>query len=97
MNQVYEQIYAVVEGIPRGKVMSYGQIARIVGQPRSARMVGRAMRHCPPRLPWHRVVMSDGAIAEGAHGDFWRALLEAEGVSFLRSGRVDMAACRWLG
>ncbi len=97
MNPFYQEIYAVVAQIPYGKVMSYGQIAWRLGQPRSARMVGRAMRYCPDALPWHRVVMSDGTIAGGTHADLRLALLEAEDVPFLANGRVDIKACRWLG
>ena len=97
MNPLYKQIYDIIEKIPYGKVVSYGQIAWMIGQPRSARMVGRAMRHCPQELPWHRVVMSDGKIAGGFYADLRRELVKAEGVPFLASGRVDMKACRWVG
>ena len=93
MNPFYEKVYAVVEQIPYGKVMSYGQIARMLGRPRSAREVGRAMRHCPDNLPWQRVVMRDGAITGGMFADIRKAMLESEGVTFLADGRVDMESC----
>jgi len=51
MNSFYEDIYKIVARIPYGKVMSYGRIARILGRPRAAREVGRAMRYCPEALP----------------------------------------------
>ena len=82
--------------IPRGRVVSYGQIARLLGSPRAARQVGWAMRQCPEELPWQRVIMSDGSIAGGGWSELRRALLEEEGVPFLPDGRVDMARCRWL-
>ena len=97
MNQFYEEVYAVVERVPYGKVISYGQIARLLGQPRAARAVGRAMRICPDSLPWQRVVMADGAVTGGGFAEMRRAILESEGVKFLSDGRVDMSTCGWLG
>lgn len=97
MNPFFEQVYAVVEQIPYGKVISYGQIARLLGRPRAAREVGWAMRCCPERLPWQRVVMADGSVAGGMFSDTRKAALESEGVPFLPDGRVDMSSCRWLG
>ena len=90
MNQFYQDIYEIVRNIPHGKVISYGQIAKMLGRPRNAREVGRAMRICPDDIPWQRVVMSDGSIAGGMFADMRKALLESEGVSFLPDGRVDM-------
>ncbi len=95
MNPFYKQIYDIVAQIPPGKVVSYGQIARMLGRPRSAREVGRAIRVCPDKLPWQRVVMQDGSIAGGSMPEIRRAMLEAEGVSFLADGRVDMDTSRW--
>ena len=93
MNQFYEQIYEVVRQIPNGKVMSYGQIARVLGRPRNAREVGRAMRICPEDLPWQRVVMADGTVIGGNYAEIRRAMLEEEGVTFLADGRVNMKLC----
>ena len=90
MSEFYKQVYAIVEQIPYGKVVSYGQIARLCGKPRAAREVGRAMRHCPEHLPWQRVVMADGAIIGGGYADIRKGILEAEGVTFLSNGHVDM-------
>jgi len=90
MNPFFKQVYTVVEQIPYGKVVSYGQIAKILGRPRAAREVGRAMRHCPNNLPWQRVVMADGTIADGIHADTRKELLKSEGIIFLPDGRVDM-------
>jgi methylated-DNA-protein-cysteine methyltransferase-like protein len=91
----FEQIYAVVAQIPAGSVMSYGQIARMLGRPRAAREVGWAMSHCPDELPWQRVVKADGTIAGGVHAQIRRAMLIEEGIAFLPDGRVDMDAHQW--
>lgn len=95
MDGFFEEVYSIVARIPYGKVVSYGQIARALDRPRSARMVGWAMRRCPEGLPWHRVIKADGSIASGVLPDLGRDLLDAEGVTFLDDGRVDMEACRW--
>ena len=94
MSGFFQEVYNIVAAIPEGKVMSYGQIARLLGRPRAAREVGRALRFCPEHLPWQRVVMADGAIAVGGHGETRKALLEAEGVIFLPDGRVNMKICQ---
>ena len=96
----FDAVYDMVDQIPRGRVATYGQIARLVGWPRRARFVGYAL-HGNPRpgvTPCHRVVFADGSLARGfAFGGegAQRALLEAEGITFLPDGRVDLAACRW--
>jgi len=90
MNLFYKQVYDTVKKVPTGKVISYGQIARILGRPRSAREVGRAMRICPEDIPWQRVVMADGTVTGGQFADMRKGMLEAEGVKFLPDGRVDM-------
>ena len=96
MNPFFKQVYEIVEQIPHGKVISYGEIAKLLGRPRAAREVGRAMRYCPEDLPWQRVVMADGSIAGGTYAEIRRSILESEGVEFLPSGCVDMRTCRWL-
>ena len=90
----YARVYALVAQIPRGKAVSYGQLAWLLGEPRGARQVGWAMRRCPEELPWHRVVKADGSIAGGGQSELRRALLEGEGVPFLPDGRVDWKALR---
>jgi len=95
-NPFFKQVYTVVGQIPYGRVVSYGQIARMLGRPRAARVVGWAMRCCPENLPWQRVVMEDGSIRGGMYANIRKALLEAEGVTFLMDGRVDMKSYRWL-
>lgn len=89
----FQAVYRVVERIPYGRVMTYGDIARAIGCPGNARHVGFAMRVCPEHLPWHRVVMKDGSITGGEWAPVRRVLLEKEGVPFLPDGRVDMSKC----
>lgn len=97
----FEHAYDVVRQIPEGRVASYGQVARMVGEPRKARFVGFAMHSSPGMaggVPCHRVVFKDGSLAPGfAFGgpDEQRRLLEEEGVGFLPDGRVDMEAFAW--
>lgn len=92
-----EIIWEIVSRIPRGKVATYGDVARAAGLQRGARQVGRAMRRCPPQLdlPWHRVLAAGGRIAlQGPQGLEQRLRLESEGVPFSGSGvRLDL--CRW--
>ena len=95
---VYKRVYEVVARVPYGKVVTYGQIARHLGLPKGARLVGWAMRRCPGELPWHRVVNAQGGLSAGAHPGhrpLQRALLEDEGVSFGPDGRVDLATFGW--
>jgi len=95
MNTFFASVYELVGCIPYGTVASYGQIAFLLGDPHQARTVGWAMSQCPDELPWHRVVRSDGSIAEREHDALQRVLLEAEGIRFLRSGRIDMQQYQW--
>lgn len=106
MGEFADEVFRAVRAIPRGKVATYGTIARMVGRPRSARYVGFALRANPSpgtepaQIPCHRVVFKDGSLASGfAFGGpgAQRSLLEAEGVTFADSGKVDMAACAWDG
>lgn len=94
-----ERVWRLVRRVPRGCVVTYGQVAARLGVPRAARAVGQAMRTCPPGVPWHRVVNARGAISrrdEGSGMVSQRLLLEAEGVRF-RRGRVDLGRFGWRG
>ena len=97
VNSFAKSVYKIVEKIPLGCVVSYGQIALMLGKPRGAREVGWAMRNCPEGLPWQRVVMADGSVTGGTYSEIRKALLEEENVQFLPDGRVNMKACQWLG
>jgi len=93
-------VYELVEKIPPGSVATYGQIALMLGHPRSARAVGFAMSGAPKErgLPCHRVLNQRGELSPehvfGGRG-VQRMLLEAEGISFLRDGRVDLRRHLW--
>jgi len=88
----FARVYALVRKTPRGRVVTYGQVARALGAPGAARTVGWAMRVCPDQVPWHRVVNARGEIslrpATGYHEQ--RVRLKAEGVRFDRAGRIDL-------
>jgi methylated-DNA-protein-cysteine methyltransferase-like protein len=101
VDSLFERTYEVVRQVPEGRVASYGQVARMLGEPRKARFVGFALHASPGMaggVPCHRVVFKDGSLAPGfAFGGpgEQRRLLEGEGVSFLPNGRVDMDRCAW--
>ena len=87
----FKTVHQIVRNIPTGRVMSFGDIAGLMGEPRKARFVGFAMRACPHEYPWHRVVKADGSLVIGERQ---RAMLEREGVHFDADGRVDMDKCK---
>lgn len=91
----YEQIYKTVSQIPKGFVMTYGQIAAACGRPRAARAVGNALHvnPCPGIIPCHRVVNHRGHLSGGfAFGgiDRQKELLEAEGIAVDADYCVDL-------
>ncbi len=90
-----EDVYAVIAAIPRGKVTTYGEIARLIGRPQNSRLVGRTMRGIAEslHLPCHRVVNSQGRLAPGWKEQ--RELLLAEGVAIKTNGCVDMKRFAW--
>jgi methylated-DNA-protein-cysteine methyltransferase-like protein len=95
---LYPRIYALVGRIPYGRVATYGQIARALGMPHGARVVGWAMRECPAGLPWHRVVNAQGAVSTRGHPEgtsLQQALLEEEGAAFDAAGRLDLRVFGW--
>jgi methylated-DNA-protein-cysteine methyltransferase-like protein len=91
------RVHALVRRVPRGRVVTYGQVAALLGVPRAARLVGQAMRVCPADVPWHRVVNGRGTISRRGDGSGMlsqRILLEGEGVRFAR-GRIDLGRHLW--
>ncbi len=98
MRARYERIYQVVRAIPRGRVLTYGQVAELAGMPGAARVAGAAMRASVPsqRLPWQRVVgkRSRGVAQVNIHDPIGaalqRKLLEAEGVVLSDSGGISL-------
>ncbi|HWC04967.1 MAG TPA: methylated-DNA--[protein]-cysteine S-methyltransferase [Methylomirabilota bacterium] len=96
-SKLHARVHSLVRRVPSGRVVTYGQVAALLGAPRAARAVGRAMRACPPGVPWHRVVNGRGTISRRGDGSgalSQRLLLEGEGVRFVR-GRIDFGRYRW--
>ena len=92
------RVYALVRACPAGRVTTYGWLAKTVGYPRGARMVGWFMNESPEGVPAQRVINSKGELsgswAFGSH-DLMRQLLEAEGIMFSADGRVDLKRYGW--
>lgn len=93
--QLAFEVLSVVEEIPPGKVASYGQIAKLVGREKNARLVGKILSRAEyfGSYPCHRVVNHAGRLAP--HWPGQRRLLEEEGVTFKENGCVNMRKCQW--
>jgi methylated-DNA-protein-cysteine methyltransferase-like protein len=94
---VHQRIWALVAKIPRGRVATYGQLARLAGA-RTPRIAGYALAGIPDGHPWHRVINSQGEVSPRRRGDghlTQRKLLEREGVRFDARGRIDLARYGW--
>ncbi len=97
----YERIYAVVSRIPRGRVATYGQVARLAGLAGQARLVGYALSALGTRsrVPWHRVINAQGQGSTrkdgGPASTVQRLKLEREGVRFGPDGTVPLPSFRW--
>lgn len=95
MTEFQKRVYKAVEQIPKGRVVTYGEVARMAGSPRASRAVGNILHNNPffGVVPCHRVVHADGALAApfafGGAG-VQREMLEKEGVIFTQEGKVDM-------
>ena len=80
-----KNVYAYITTVPPGKVVSYGQLALLCGHPGAARVVGQIAHFGPSKLPWHRLVHANGAMARGyvpGGPDHQALLLTQEGVTF---------------
>lgn len=106
MRNFYEQVYAVVRRIPRGKVTSYGRIAQMLGQPRAARAVGYALNALKDRddeyadVPWQRVINSQGRISivnRENSANYQAELLRQEGVVVDENLQVNLDVYLWEG
>lgn len=96
----YLRVYELVRQVPPGRVVTYGQVAVLLGAPAAARAVGYALHFLPDGsdVPWWRVVNAQGGISlkgRGSAADFQRHLLESERVKFDAGGRLELAAYRW--
>lgn len=94
-----EKIWLVVNQIPRGKVASYGQVAKLAELPGYARYVGYVMKNLPKgtKLPWHRVVNSQGRLSfprDSSSYQRQKSLLEKEGIVFVK-GKFSMKKYGW--
>jgi methylated-DNA-protein-cysteine methyltransferase-like protein len=93
-----KRVYALVAQIPRGKVMTYGQLAALCGAAWAAWEVGQIAHTGPTDLPWQRVVNKQGGLAAGWPGGgraVHRALLEADGVAVSDDHTVDVKNLLW--
>ena len=94
----YEKIWKTITKIPRGRVATYGQIAKLAGMEGQPRLVGYAL-HALPRgssVPWHRVINAMGRISlPGPTGRHQQLLLEKEGITFSAANRVNLHKFQW--
>lgn len=103
VGQLYARIYEVVRRIPRGRVLTYGQVAELAGMPGAARVAGAAMRASSAEgVPWQRVVgsrrrgVAQVSIHDPVGAGIQRGLLEDEGVVFSDSGGISLAEHGWI-
>lgn len=99
MDNFFERVYKIVRTIPRGRVATYGQIARLAGKPHAARMVGWAMSSSSPKqpVPWHRVVGAGGRVVIAKaiqYSQIQKNLLQREGIKF-RGECIIMSQFQW--
>jgi methylated-DNA-[protein]-cysteine S-methyltransferase len=90
-----QKVWAITARIPKGKVVTYGDIAKALGSGKASRAVGNALNRNPyaPTVPCHRVVGSDGSLTGFAGGlKMKRELLSREGIDFVDENRVDLSA-----
>ena len=102
----HERVWNLVRHVPRGRVITYGQIAQMLAPPVGVepqeykalgpRWVGGAMAACPDDVPWQRVINSQGKISERPSAKEQRQLLEREGIVFVRD-KVDLTVYMWRG
>lgn len=92
-----DRVEAVVAQIPKGRVMTYGQLAALCGNARAARIVGGIAHFGDPNLPWQRVVNKSGGLASGYPGGrvAHKAHLEAEGVHVSEDFKVNVSELLW--
>ena len=94
----WEAVYRLVKKIPRGRVITYGELAKKLRLPGGARVAGYAMAACPSGsgIPWHRVVGAGGRLLiREPYASLQRRLIETEGVALV-GARVDMKRYSWI-
>jgi methylated-DNA-protein-cysteine methyltransferase-like protein len=98
-NAYREHVYRIVRSIPRGRVMTYGQIAEILGEGYTPRTVGFVMHSSDDKTPWHRVINAQGGCSTGRIAipyDKQQRMLEAEGIVFDKRARCNLQTYLWI-
>ena len=98
-NHYRERVFRLVRMIPRGRVMTYGQIAEILGEGYTARTVGFVMHSANDKTPWHRVINAQGGCSTRGlvlPHDKQQRMLEAEGINFSERGRCELQKYLWI-
>ena len=93
-----EKVFTLVASIPKGKVMTYGSIAAVLGEGYTPRTVGYVMHNSPDDVPWQRVINSQGRCSTGRLTiplNLQQEMLEAEGVVFSNAERCDLKVYQW--
>ena len=94
-----ERVYRIVRSIPRGRVMTYGQLAEILGDGYTPRTIGFVMHGSDDKTPWHRVINAQGGCSTGRlvlPADKQQRMLAAEGVEVNERGRCDLQRYLWI-
>ncbi|GAB4487914.1 MAG: O-6-alkylguanine-DNA--cysteine-protein methyltransferase [Anaerolineales bacterium] len=104
--EFHQRVWALARQIPAGKVIAYGALGALIPPPSGmslkdfdafrARWVGGALAACPPDVPWWRVINAQGKISPRPGAERQRELLEAEGVEFSASGKIDLVKFGWI-
>ena len=98
-NDYRERVFRIVRAIPKGRVMTYGQLAEILGEGYTARTVGFVMHGSNDKTPWHRVINAQGGCSTRGlvlPHDKQQRMLEAEGVAFNPRGRCELQQYLWI-
>ncbi|HZE68033.1 MAG TPA: MGMT family protein [Pyrinomonadaceae bacterium] len=94
-----QRVYKLVRRIPPGRVMTYGQIAELLGEGYTPRTVGFVMHGSDDKTPWHRVINAQGAcstLGVVLPHDKQQRMLEAEGIKFNKQGRCELQTYLWI-
>ncbi|MHA2398288.1 MAG: MGMT family protein [Promethearchaeota archaeon] len=94
-----QEVIHLIKSIPKGKVLTYGLIAKLAGNPRAARQVSWVLHSSSKKynLPWHRVISSSGEVSLRSNDDkqYQKRLLELEGVTFSNEFKIDLKKHLW--
>ncbi|HMK66702.1 MAG TPA: MGMT family protein [Thermodesulfobacteriota bacterium] len=97
MSLFQQRVLEIIRAIPRGRVLTYGQVAALADTPRAARQVGRILYQFGKGVPWQRVINYYGGLStyKVGSGELQRVLLEEEGLVFRPDGTVDLSRYQW--